>query len=286
MQQRPETKEDYQKRINIIVEYINKHLGEDIDLNTLAEIAGFSPYHFHRIVKAFLGESIGAFILRKRVETAAHLLRHSDMPVQDIAWHVGYEMPSSLSKAFKQFYNISPNEYRNNKNYTIMRPVSINPELKLKGPKITEQPERKAIYIHTIGNYMDIDYCGTWNRLWAYVKEQKLFTAGIEHICMCYGDPKVTEPDKLSTDICLVIHKPVEAKGEIGIKEIEGGKYAVFTHYGPFSNLPSAFDTIYSKWLPESGYRLRKIPGFEKYFSDPEKVAPEKLKTEIYIPVE
>ena len=43
-------------------EYINQHLGEDIDLKSLARISNFSPFYFHRIMKAFLGEPIGTFI--------------------------------------------------------------------------------------------------------------------------------------------------------------------------------------------------------------------------------
>ena len=69
MEQRPATTEEYQRKVNILVEYINNHLSETIDLDILAEMSGFSPWHFHRIVKAFLGENIGAFIVRMRVET-------------------------------------------------------------------------------------------------------------------------------------------------------------------------------------------------------------------------
>lgn len=90
MQQRLSTKEEYSKRINIVVEYINNHLTEEIRLETLADISNFSLYHFHRIMRAALGEPVGAFITRMRVETAARLLRYSDMQVQDIAYHVGY----------------------------------------------------------------------------------------------------------------------------------------------------------------------------------------------------
>ncbi len=103
MQQKTSTREDYSKRINIIIEYINNHLTDDIDLEILAGIANFSPYHFHRIFKAFLGEPVGAFITRMKIEAAARLLRYSDMPVQEIAYKVGYDVPSSLSKAFGKF---------------------------------------------------------------------------------------------------------------------------------------------------------------------------------------
>lgn len=286
MQQRTETKEDYQERINLTVEYINNHLGEEIDLNTLAEIAGFSPFHFHRIMRAFLGEPVGAFIMRMRVETAAKLLRYTDIPVQEIAWRVGYEVPSSLSKIFKQFYQVSPNEYRNNKNHIIMKPVLPKPELKLKAPRIIELETKKAIYIRLTGNYMDNDYGGTWTRLWAYVKEQKLFSAGIEHICIYHDDPQVTESDRLRTDICLVLKNPAVPKGEIGIKEINGGKYAVFLYQGSYSYLNAVYDRIYSQWLPTSGYKLETSDCFEKYLNHPDRTEPEKLKTEIYIPIQ
>lgn len=53
MQQRPSTKEEYLRRVNLVIEYINDHLGEDINLNKLAEMSGFSSYHFHRIMRAF-----------------------------------------------------------------------------------------------------------------------------------------------------------------------------------------------------------------------------------------
>ena len=86
----------------------------NMDLEMLASISNFSPYHFHRITKAFLGEPIGAFVTRLRVETAARLLRYGDMPIQNIAYRVGYNVPFSLSKAFKQFYGITLTEYKNN----------------------------------------------------------------------------------------------------------------------------------------------------------------------------
>ena len=74
MKNKPATTADYQRRINIVVEYIRTHLDETLDLRTLAEVSSFSPCHFHRIVSAFLGEPPGEFIARTRIETAARLL--------------------------------------------------------------------------------------------------------------------------------------------------------------------------------------------------------------------
>ncbi|WP_068703918.1 AraC family transcriptional regulator [Paludibacter jiangxiensis] len=286
MQNKLTTREEYLRRINIVTEYINNHLDEKLDLSKLADLSNLSPFHFHRITKAFLGEPIGAYITRTRVETAARLLRYTELPVQDIAFSVGYEMPSSLSKVFNQYYGISPIEFRNNKNFTIMKPAVINPALNLKAPKMVDLADQNLIYIRHTGDYSSLDFCGAWTKLWGCVKSQKLFTAGIEHICIYHDDPKVTEPDKLRTDICLVIHKPAQPEGEIGVKTMPGGKYAVFLYQGSYDNLGSVYDTIFGYWLPESGAQLRNVACFEKYLNNPDKTEPAKLKTEIYVPVQ
>jgi len=167
-----------------------------------------------------------------------------------------------------------------------MKPLQLTSTIKLKEPKIVELEPKKAIYIRLQGDYRKIDYCSAYGKLWAYVKENKLFTAGIEHLTIGHDDPKVTEVEKLTTDVCLVIHKEVKPAGEIGVKDIPGGKYLVFTYIGPYSDLFDVFNTIYGKWIPEGGYKLRMELGFENYLNNPENTTPDKLKTEIYIPVE
>lgn len=222
MQQRISTIEEYQKQINIIVEYINNHLDQAVDLTKLAEISHFSPYHFHRITRAFMGEPIGTYIVRVRLETAARLIRYTDMSVAEIAYRVGYDVPASLSKAFKQQYGISPSEYRTNKDFTIMKAEKKDMQLKIKAPKIVEIEAKQAIYIKLTGKYGSLDFSGSWQRLWQFVKEHKLFTAGMEHIAIYHDDPKVTESDKLRTDICLVVKKDVKPQGDIGVRNQSG----------------------------------------------------------------
>ncbi len=290
MKTKATTKEDYTGRIERVVEYIDKHLGEEMDLKKLAELSNFSEYHFHRIFKAFRHETLLAYIIRKRLETAAHLLHHSELPIESIAYNVGYEMPSSLSKSFKQCYGISPTAYRNNKhynkNYLIMKQEAVNPEFKLKAPKIVELDNKAVIYISLTGAYSELDFPGTFTKLWNFVKEHKLFTAGIEHIGLYYNNPKVTDSSKLRSDVCLTVHKPVQPQGEVAVKEIPGGKYAVFTHIGPYNNVGVVYDAIFAEWLPAGGCELRDLPVFEKYCNNPTSTAPEKLKTEIYVPIQ
>jgi AraC family transcriptional regulator len=167
-----------------------------------------------------------------------------------------------------------------------MKQVQLNENLNLKAPKILTREPKQAIYLKLTGNYQTLDFGGAWNRLWQFVKENKLFSAGIEHIAIYHDDPKVTEESKLRTDICLVLPRKAEPKGEIGVKTIEGSKYAMFLYTGSYEHLRAVYDTIYTKWLPESGQKLRDCPCFEKYINNPSNTPVEKLKTEIYVPVE
>ncbi|MBN2892265.1 MAG: AraC family transcriptional regulator [Bacteroidales bacterium] len=285
MNNKTSTKQEYYKRLNKAVEYIKNNLDKKISINVLAEISNFSQFHFHRITKALLGEPIGNFITRTRVETAARLIRYSNLEIQDIAYSVGYDSPSSLNKIFKQYFNISPTEFRNNKNYTIMETTKNPSNIKLKAPKIQELPDKNVIYIPLIGDYKNNDYGKAWEELWGQVKEQKLFTKGIEHLGVSHDDPKVTEINKCRYDACLVIHQPAEPKGEIGVKTIKGGKFATFLYQGSYDYLGEVYDYIFGEWLLNSEHELRNEPVMEKYISNPNRVAPEKLKTEIYLPI-
>lgn len=287
MNNKHETRQDYLQRINHLTEYINTHLDEELNLHMLAEKSHFSPYHFHRVVKAFLGEPLGSFVNRLRVERAARALRYTDTAVQDIAFSVGYDSPASFTKVFKLYYGLSPLQFRNNKNFVIMkRPEVLDVELNLKAPKMMELEEKPVIYIRLTGDYSDLDFGGTWARLWQCVKEQKLFSAGIEHLAVYHDDPDITDRNKLRTDVCLVVHKPATPQGEIGVRSLPAGKYAVFLYQGSYEYLHAVYDTIFGQWLPESGCSLRSVPCMEKYISNPENTPPEKLKTEIYIPIE
>ena len=285
METKETTREEYQKCVNAVVDYINLHLGEEIDLKSLAKISHFSPFYFHRIMKAFLGEPVGTFIVRTRTETAARLLRYTDLPIADIAYRIGYSSSSSLSKVFKQFYGISPLEYRNNKNFVIMKPAIIHSELKLKR-EIKELPVRNMIYIRLFGDYKLNDYCGTWMRLQQFVQEEKLPMGEVMPYCIFHDDPKVTPIEKLRTDVCMVMPAAVTPKGNIGFKQLPAGRYAIFLYKGSYEHLQSVYDTIYGKYIPEMECTFRDEASAERYLNHPADTAPDELLTEIYIPIE
>jgi len=278
------TYNDYTQRINKVVAYINDHLDESLDLKTLAEVAALSEFHFHRVFKALKGESIGAHISRLRIEAAARLLRYSALSIEDIAFNIGYETPAALSKAFKNQYGITPTKYRTNKDIYIMKKEIINPDLALKAPKIIELEPKNLIYVALTGKYGTLDYGKAYEQLWAVVKSQKLFTKGIESICVSYDDPKITKASLQRSEVSLAIHKPAHPEGEVSCKTLAGGKYAVFFYQGSYSHLSAVYDAA-MRWVIDSEYEVREEPTFEKYLNDSRRTPEEKLKTEVYIPI-
>ena len=278
------TYNDYVQRINKVVAYINNHLDETLDLKTLANEAALSDFHFHRIFKALKGEAIGGYITRLRLEATARLLRYTALTIEEIAFNIGYETPASLSKAFKKQYGISPTEYRTNKDTYIMKKEIINPDLALKTPKIVTLEPKNLIYVALTGAYGSLDYGKAYEQLWAVIKAQKLFTKGIESICISYDDPKITEGFLQRSDVCLAIHKSATPQEEVSCKTLAGGKYAVFFYQGSYENLSQVYDTAV-RWVIDHEYTLREEPFFEKYLNDARRTSKEKLKTEIYIPI-
>ena len=278
------TYNDYVQRINKVVAYINNHLDETLDLKTLANEAALSDFHFHRIFKALKGEAIGGYITRLRLEATARLLRYTTLTIEEIAFNIGYETTASLSKAFKKQYGISPTEYRTNKDTYIMKKEIINPDLALKAPKIVTLEPKNLIYVALTGAYGSLDYGKAYEQLWAVIKAQKLFTKGIESICISYDDPKITEGSLQRSDVCLAIHKSATPQEEVSCKTLAGGKYAVFFYQGSYENLSQVYDTAV-RWVIDHQYTLREEPFFEKYLNDARRTPKEKLKTETYIPI-
>lgn len=166
-----------------------------------------------------------------------------------------------------------------------MKPAIIHPELELKR-EIREIPARNVIYIRLFGDYKLNDYCGTWMRIFKFLKEQNLPMGEVMPLCIYHDDPKVTPADKLRTDVCMVMPEAVPPKGDIGYKLLPAGRYAVFLYKGSYEHLQAVYDTIYGKYIPEMECTLRDEASAERYLNNPADTAPEELLTEIYIPVE
>ncbi|MGB1277337.1 MAG: helix-turn-helix domain-containing protein, partial [Nannocystaceae bacterium] len=105
----------YIARVNRVVDHIEANLSGSLTLEELAKVAHFSPFHFHRIFTAIVGETLGRYVQRQRLERAANvLISDSEVSVTQVALECGFSSPSTFARAFKSLFGQPANEFRNN----------------------------------------------------------------------------------------------------------------------------------------------------------------------------
>ena len=278
--QKENTQKEYHKSINKVLDYINEHLNEKPDLTTLSQIANVSPFHFHRIFKAIIGENLGEYVQRLRLEYVAEKLKTTELSLNTLAEKTGYNSEQALSKAFKKHFGTPPSIYKlastETKDYS---------QTQL-SPLICKIEPKNIIYIRIIAPYGTKEvYDKAWNELNQFASDNNLLRESNEWLGISLDDPNTTQTNKCRFYACLTIDKAISPTGKIGCKNIKGGLYAIFTHKGSYSGLNEYYKNIWFGWLPSANYRLRQATFFEKYISDPDKVKAEDIITEIYIPV-
>jgi len=95
-----------------VIDYVEQHLDEKLDLGTVAEAVHYSKYHLHRLFAKTTGMTLHDYVQRRQMTEAAKLLVFSDQPILEIALICGYESQQAFSSAFKAMYKMAPAEYR------------------------------------------------------------------------------------------------------------------------------------------------------------------------------
>src|ERR1035438_7696056 len=106
------TAADYHERILRTLAHIQAHLDDAPDLDELACVACFSPYHFHRVFRGLVGEPVQEHVRRLRLERAAHRLKLQDEAVTSVALDAGYESHEAFTRAFHNMFGMSPTQFR------------------------------------------------------------------------------------------------------------------------------------------------------------------------------
>lgn len=103
----------YTARINRVIDHIERNLDRRLSLDELSRVASFSPYHFHRVFSAMVGETLSSFVGRLRLERAAsQLLYAPQRAVTEVALDSGFSSPASFARAFKAHFGVSASEWR------------------------------------------------------------------------------------------------------------------------------------------------------------------------------
>ncbi|AGP33111.1 AraC family transcriptional regulator [Sorangium cellulosum] len=296
---------EYQKRVNRVIDYIQAHPGEELSLETLAAVAAFSPFHFHRVFKSMTGENLREFIQRTRLETAAsHLTLRPHADVLEIALENGFSSASAFARAFKERFGMSASAWRNGGAAAARKArqadrkpgeVDRNPgkaaacavaqddassgtdarqdEEKIMNVTVKTLPSYHVAYVRSVGPYgPGKSVAEAWQRLIRWASARDLWTP--DRICLgiAHDNPKVTDPSKCRHDASIVIPDGFKADGEVNVTDIAGGKYAAGLFVDEASTIGAAWDRLFAEWLPQSGYQPDHRPCFELYqgeFHDP-----------------
>jgi AraC family transcriptional regulator len=272
-----ETQNEYFKSVGKVLDYLKKHSDENPDIETLAGIACLSPFHFHRVFKSVIGENIGEFRLRLRMEYVAEKLNKPNVKLEDLAIETGYNGVQALSKAFRKYYGVSPSVYRHSdKKYSFETGSFGFPVLK---PEIIRTRHINIICSAVLHEKISPEnFQLEWNALLQFVHKTGLSLSGSEAIGVSNNDGFYY--------IGYIIDKPIFTDMEpYFTKTLEAGLYAVFTLNGSYKKFSGFYKTILFDWLPASGYSLRKGSCFEKYINNPMETEEDKLITEIYLPI-
>lgn len=269
-------KNHYIQSVYKVIFYIEQNYGYELSLEELANVAGFSKYHFHRIFKSITGENLSDYIRRVRLSSTTLKLK-TNQKITHIAMNSGYETNASFSRAFKKHFGMTPKEFSKN--------AKTKKGNNMLEPEIIEIKDIELFYVRATGEYRQ-SVEESWNKIIEYAYKNNLFGKIKARYGIAHDNPNVIESEKIRYDACIETDDiGLEPDGDVTSKIITGGTYAKFVHVGSYEDLDKAHEAL-SNWIIDSGIELRNAPVFHKYLDlDPRDMEPENLQTEIYVPV-
>jgi AraC family transcriptional regulator len=267
--------------------YVRAHLDERLTLANIAAAADLSPFHFHRLFRVAFGENLNAFVIRHRLQRAAHELRYSTRSITEIGLCCGYESPSAFGRAFARAFDLSPSAYRGADDVATRVPASYVPGAsEIVGPRYEDYAPRAALALRHVGPYDEVN--SVMERL-LDIAGRRGFLPGGRVLALSYDSPDLEEHEALRFDACVTLtpHGDTAGAHEDGLRDvlIPGGRYAVFGHVGPYQRITHAYDQIVALWILTGRFELRDAPFINTYLSDPARVAAPDLECELAIPI-
>lgn len=272
------TRKEYISRINRVIDYIQKNLDKKLPLSELAGIAAFSPFHFHRIFRGLVGEGLSEYITRLRLQYAAHHLKyHPADSITEIALNCGFASSAGFSRAFKQFYGLSPSQFREqvkrentaiSRNRKIGKVMRKNRQIKSKPGKdfsflthyngfqkniksimkrrkkamkveVKNLPEYRVAYARVMDGFNDQSpkIMKAFEKVVKWAQARDLMGPESLVLGISLDNPEVTPSDKCRYDACVTVPAGTKGAGEIGVYDIPKGKYAVYRVEGKYATI-------------------------------------------------
>ena len=278
--------DQYQRHLDAVTDYIYAHLDDDLSLETLAHVSGFSRYHWHRIYRAVRGETAAQTVRRLRLERAAAMLTETSWPVERIAWKAGFTGTEVFSRAFLRSYGTTPSRFRNDGRAASSGSSMMSCGSGLTSP-VREAPGwpvrvearcgyRLAVSEHR-GSYMDI------GRAFSRVRDR--VGSGSLMVAIYEDDPDAVPPADLRSAAGTVVDPGTRIPHDLAERLVPAGRYAIMRYVGPYSSMHVAYLWLYGQWLTSSGEEPRDHPVIEEYLTDPATTPPVPAVTDILLPL-
>ncbi len=273
---------------------VQRDLGQDLNLETLAERFGYSPFHFHRRFKELTGETPRQYVHRLRLEKAAYKLQITDETVLDIGLSVGFRNHETFSRAFKKQFDHTPSRYRAEGKIAQVERLERNRSFRGDNCVLSEVRFESLRRMHLLSIRQLGDYQGLpapfsrkdrlWNRLVDWAE-----SSGTPHSCLAIGifhdDPTVTPKEAQRCDACIPIDAAVAGTQRIRSLDFAGGLYGVIEHLGPAFTLSQGFSNLADGIRRSKKFEFRDGPALEIARDDQHETECSLNHTDIYLPV-
>ena len=277
------------ERLLPVLVHIQANLDQDLSLEVLATRVQLSPFHFHRLFRSAVGETLKQYTQRLRLERAANRLIIHDATILDVALDSGFQSHETFSREFKRRFQVTPKSYRE-WGRGEMRSQLSGPALdelyndpELSETRVAHLAQLHVAFIRHVGPYENVSD-ELWQRLTDWAKAKRL-PSNLVFLGIAQDAPGLTPPERLRFDAGIVVPEEFSAEGAIGHQVLNAAEYAVTTHVGHFRTLPAAYATIAHRASRLKGYRVGGLPCIEIFRTTRVDANHEMNHTEIYMPV-
>ena len=270
--------------------HIQANLDQDLSLEVLANRVRLSQFHFHRLFRSAIGETLKQYTQRLRLERAASRLVINDAAILDVALDSGFQSHETFSRQFKRRFQVTPKHYRQWARGEMKRTSAstlpldeLYAEFELSRTTITRLAQLQVAFIRHVGPYESVSD-KLWHKLADWAKSRRL-PDDLVFLGIAHDAPGVTPPDRLRFDAAIVVPEPFSPEGVVGHQVLDSAEFAMTTHVGHYRTLPKAYATIVQRVAQLKKFRLEGLPAIEVYRTTRVDASHEMNHTEIHLPV-
>ncbi len=272
----------YNERINRVLDFLYAQLATPVNLVELANLAGLSPFHFHRVFQALVGETPHDFVKRLRLEKSLQLIRFGKRnSMTQIALECGFASSSDFTRCFKSRYGVAPSKFsfeawqesqgdrleftESTSSFRMTRlPASVNPDhFRV---RIRELPARRVAYTRVSNPYRGDAVIQAAGRLVAWADR---FGIDGRWYGYQYENPSITSLDDCYYCVCVEVAENIRGQGEVGVYQFPKMLVAEVAMKGDIDLEIRLLQWLYGTWLPKSRYVPDDQPCFELWHGRP-----------------